>query len=159
MIFKFEKPVFIEDSFIAPIFSSDFEKDLLDISKHLALDIKDGYPKDPDIIAKLSEYSPNGADKDDKLVEDVIKTINELVRINRKLLKIHDYDGRDYAIRSLLTNENANRIMQCVREIQCYIFDLPRKSEICIRLEKLTHFLVEITTDNGLVQRKVRCNQ
>lgn len=159
MNFKLETPIFIEDSFIAPIFNLNFEKELLKILEHLATDIKICYPKDEDIFVRISAYIPDGCDKDDKLIEDLTKTINELIRINHKLLQVHGCDGRDYAARTFLTNENSNRIMQCVRQLQCIIFELPRNSEICIRIERLTRFLIQITSDNALVQRKVRCNQ
>lgn len=39
MDFKLERPVFIEESFVIPLFDFEFEKDLLNVSAHLAADV------------------------------------------------------------------------------------------------------------------------
>ena len=71
-----------------PLFDSEFEKELLNVSDHLAADVDMIYLTFPEQLAGIREYTPNGADRDAKLVEDMQAIIGALVRINRELIKL-----------------------------------------------------------------------
>ena len=164
---KFENPIFIESSFIMQMFNAAFENKLIDILEHLPNDVEEGYPKTLDELAAIRTYIPNGADKDDRLVEDIASTIRDIVRINRKLPERWDYpperknelfsDNKspvvdyDCARAPFLTLNNQYRIEYCIRQIQHLNFNSSEQGE---RIQTLIGFLDHLKGENYILSER-----
>lgn len=153
MDFKLERPIFIEESFVIPLFDFEFEKELLNVSDHLAADVEMIYSKVPEQLMGIQKYTPNGEDKDSKLVEDTQAIISELVRINRELIKhrastLQKFPTglRPFAKAPIFTENNHCRLGMCMRQLQqLYFISVPPSTyfqDVLSRLEFLNSFLV-----------------
>lgn len=153
MDFKLEKPIFIEESFVIPLFDFELEKELLNVSDYLTADVEMIYSKVPEQLTGIQKYTPNGVDRDRKLVGDTQAIISELVRINRELLK-HRASPlqkiptglRPFAKAPILTENNHCRLGMCMRQLQqLYFISVPPSTyfqDVLSRLEFLNSFLV-----------------
>lgn len=158
-----EKPVFIESAFTAPMFNQEFADTLIMISEHLADDIEKCYPTD---TSRIKEYIPDGKGKDDKLCEDTLEIIHEIIQINADLLAKQPFDiARGFspinfsrlnvnaAILSVITAKepfisavNYARTGQCMRELTCLrCYDNTEFYAEYIRIDFLYRFLLTIT--------------
>lgn len=166
-LIKLEKPVFIEDSFIAPLFNEEFEKVLTEISEHLESDVEERYPKSAEGIARIKSYIPGGADRDDNLVGDTRFIIAEIVRVNRELLARIPVENENafapliaekfnplnpaagmlgviLASKPYMSNTNCTRAGLCMRQIQFLDFDEENPTSY-YRTDFLARFLLELT--------------
>lgn len=167
MDFKLERPIFIEENFVIPLFDLELEKELLNVSDHLAADVEMIYSKVPEQLTGIREYTPNGVDRDRKLVEDMQATISELIRINRELfkhraaaLKKIPTGLRPFAKAPIFTENNQCRLGMCIRQLQQLYFSVPPSTyfqDVFRRLEFLKDFLInnlwgeEEHTDENLI--------
>lgn len=158
MKFELEKPIFPEDSFISPIFNEVFETVLTEISEHLESDIEECYPKSTSDCKIMRKYTPNGADRDDKLVEDTRNIIREIVQINRNLLTQQEFNGSmQFADTPFISRNNLNRLGQIVGQVQTLVANRRKNENQWFRIHMLEHFLKYCLYKIGNEQL-VKCN-
>lgn len=153
MDFKLERPIFIEESFVIPLFDFEFEKELLNVSARLAADVEMIYQIAPEqLITRIREYTPNGVYRDRKLVEDTQAIISELIRINQELIKHRASTLQkfptglsSFAKAPIFTENNHCRLGMCMRQFELLICGLPSSEtyfHVFRRLEFLNSFLI-----------------